>query len=179
MEHYAGLDVSLKLTAVCVIDERGRVVTEGKVPSEPDAIAAFLQLYAATLSLAGLEAGLLAPYLYSGLVEHGVRAVCIETRHMKAFAKASPVKTDRKDAHLIPLAMKAGLYRAVHVKTDESQRLRFLLTARELLCARCANSKAPYAVPSRRSACAWAISRNASLRIAPGSWRKGRGCWRR
>jgi transposase len=52
---------------------------------------------------------------------------------MKAFAKASPVKTDRKDAHLIALAMKAGLYRAVHVKTDESQRLRFLLTARELL----------------------------------------------
>jgi hypothetical protein len=52
---------------------------------------------------------------------------------MKAFAKASPVKTDRKDAHLIALAMKADLYRAVHVKTDESQRLRFLLTARELL----------------------------------------------
>src|ERR1700682_917344 len=52
---------------------------------------------------------------------------------MKAFAKASPVKTDRKDAHLIALAMKAGLYRAVHVKTDKSQRLRFLLTARELL----------------------------------------------
>jgi transposase len=133
MEHYAGLDVSLHMTAVCVIDERGRVVIEGKVPSEPDAIAAFLQPYADTLALAGLEAGLLAPYLYSGLVARGVRAVCIETRHMKAFAKASPVKTDRKDAHLIALAMKAGLYRAVHVKTDESQRLRFLLTARELL----------------------------------------------
>jgi transposase len=52
---------------------------------------------------------------------------------MKAFAKASPVKTDRKDAHLIALALKAGLYRGVHVKTDQSQRLRFLLTARELL----------------------------------------------
>jgi transposase len=133
MEHYAGLDVSLRLTAICVLDERGRVVLEGKVHSEPTTITDFLQPYAPTLKLAGLEAGLLAPYLYSGLVERGLPAVCIETRRMKAFAKASPVKTDRKDAHLIALAIKAGLYRAVHVKTDESQRLRFLLTARELL----------------------------------------------
>ena len=117
MELYAGLDVSLRLTAVCVIDERGRVVIEGKVRSEPDAMAEFLQPYASTLKLAGLEAGLLAPYLYSGLVERDLPAVCIETRRMKAFAKASPVKTDRKDAHLIALAMKAGLYRAVHVRT--------------------------------------------------------------
>lgn len=57
MEHYAGLDVSLKLTAVCVIDERGSVVTDSKVPSEPDAIVAFLQPFAETLTVAGLEAG--------------------------------------------------------------------------------------------------------------------------
>ena len=133
MERYAGLDVSLRTTAICVIDERNRMVDEGKVPSEPQAIAAFLQPYAATLKLAGLEAGLLAPYLYRGLLERGLPAVCIETRRMKAFAKASPVKTDRKDAQLIALAMKAGLYRPVHVKTERSQRLRFLVTARELL----------------------------------------------
>ena len=133
MEYYAGLDVSLRLTAVCVMDERGKVVSEGKVASEPAAIAEFLQPYAARSRWPDSRLGLLAPYLYSGLAERGLPAVCIETRHMKAFAKASPVKTDRKDAHLIALAMKAGLYRAVHVKTDQSQRLRFLLTARELL----------------------------------------------
>jgi transposase len=59
MEHYAGLDISLKLTAVCVIDERSRVVAEGKIPSEPDTIAAFLQPFAETLTVAELEAGLL------------------------------------------------------------------------------------------------------------------------
>ena len=85
------------------------------------------------LKLAGLEAGPLAPYLYSGLVEQGLPVVCIETRRMKAFASASPVKTDRKDARLIALAMKAGLYRAVHIKTEQSQRLRFLLGGRQLL----------------------------------------------
>jgi transposase len=68
------------------------VVGEGKVASEPAAIAGFLQPYADTLTLAGLEAGLLAPYLYSRLVEFGLPAICIETRHMKAFAKASQSK---------------------------------------------------------------------------------------
>jgi hypothetical protein len=69
MEHYAGLDVSLRLTAVGVMDERGRVVSEGKVASETRRHCRFLQPYVGTLALAGLEAGLLAPYLYSGLVE--------------------------------------------------------------------------------------------------------------
>lgn len=84
------------------------------------------------LKLAGLEAGPLAPYLRSGLVEQGLPAVCIETRRIKAFASASPVKTDRKDAQLIALGMKEGLYRAVHIKTEQSQRLRFLLSERQL-----------------------------------------------
>jgi hypothetical protein len=53
-----GLDVSLRLTAICVLDERGRVLLEGKVRSKPTAIADFLQPYAPTLKLAGLEAGL-------------------------------------------------------------------------------------------------------------------------
>jgi transposase len=179
MEHYAGLDISLKLTAVCVVDERGRVVAAGKVPSEPAAIAAFLQPFAETLTVAGLEAGLLAPYLYSGLVACGVRVVCIETRHMKAFAKASPIKTDRKDAHLIALAMKAGLYRAVHVKTDESQRLRFLLTARELLMRQVGQLEGTLRGSFKAFGLRMGNIAKRSLPIAPESWRKGRGCWRR
>jgi transposase len=79
---------SLRLTAICVLDERSRVVLEGKVHSSPAAIADFLQPYAPTLKLAGLEAGLLAPYLYSGLLERGLPVVCIETRRMKGFCQS-------------------------------------------------------------------------------------------
>ena len=68
MEHYAGLDISLKLTAVCVVDELGRVVSEGKVPTEPATSAACRQPCAETLTVAVLEAVLLAAYLYSGLI---------------------------------------------------------------------------------------------------------------
>ena len=97
MEHYVGLDVSLQMTAVCVIDERGRGVLEGKVPSEPAAIAAFLQPYAETLAVAGLEAGLLAPYLYSGLVEcGGTRVIWCANGRSTSLAGASALTPGAK-----------------------------------------------------------------------------------
>lgn len=133
MKHYAGLDVSMEETAVCVIDAEGEVVAEGKVASDPSALAAFLGRWRRTLVRVGLEAGGLSPWLHQGLVAAGLAAVCIETRRMKAYAKASPVKTDRRDARLIALALRAGLYRAVHVKSEASQTIRLALTARQLL----------------------------------------------
>ena len=88
---------------MCVVDERGKFVAKGKVASEPETIGEFCDRMQQELKLAGLEAGPLAQYLRSGLVEQGLPAVCIETRRIKAFASASPVKTDRKDAQLIAL----------------------------------------------------------------------------
>ena len=133
MKHYVGLDVSMEETAVCVIDGAGEVVSERKVASDPAAIATCLAPWRGSLSRVGLEAGGLTPWLYHGLVGLGVPAICIETRRMKAYAKASAVKTDRRDARLIALAMRAGLYRAVHVKAEASQELRLALTARQAL----------------------------------------------
>ena len=43
MEHYVGLDVSLKLTAICIVDRTGKIQREGVVPSDPEAIAAFIK----------------------------------------------------------------------------------------------------------------------------------------
>jgi transposase len=131
MKKYAGLDVSMEETAVCVIDAEGAVVAEAKVASDPAAIAAYLADWRGDLVRVGLEAGGLSPWLWHGLQSRAVAAICIETRRMKAYAKASPVKTDRRDARLIALAMRAGLYRAVHVKSADAHKLRLALTARD------------------------------------------------
>ena len=133
MQHYAGLDVSLEATAVCVIDSDGEVVAERRVESDPAAIAGYLSNWSGSLAKVGLEAGSLTPWLHDGLRSRDVPAICIETRRMKAYAKASPVKTDRRDAVLIARAMRAGLYRAVHVKSETAQRLRMALTGRQLV----------------------------------------------
>lgn len=127
------MDVSMEVTSVCVIDGSGFVVCEAKVATEPAAIAGYLLAWCGSLMKVGHEAGGLSPWLHAGLVELGLAALCIETRRMKAYAKASPVKTDRRDAHLIALAMRAGMYRAVHVKSEASHKLRLALTCRQAL----------------------------------------------
>ena len=133
MKHYAGLDVSLEETSVCVIDGDGRTVAESKVSSDPEAIAGYLSRWPDSLVHVGHEAGGLSAWLHAGLMALGLPVVCIETRRMKAYAKASPVKTDRRDAVLIALAMRAGLYQAVHVKSEAAYRVRLTLSSREMV----------------------------------------------
>lgn len=136
MEHYAGLDVSIKETSVCVIDDAGRVVREVKVPTEPDAILGVLTDEAFSIQRIGLEAGPLSQWLYSELAEGGLPMICVETRHMRAALSAQVNKSDRNDARGIAHMMRAGLYRSVHVKTLTSQKRRMLLTSRQLLQAK-------------------------------------------
>lgn len=131
MKYYAGLDVSMEETAVCVIDAAGAVVAEAKVASDPRSIGDYLAPWFGSLAKVGQEAGGLSPWLHTGLKGRDLPALCIETRRMKAYAKASPVKTDRRDAKLIALALRAGLYRAVHVKSVEAHKLRLALTSRQ------------------------------------------------
>jgi hypothetical protein len=61
MEHYAGIDVSLEQSSVCVVDATGRVVREAKVASEPEALARWFAELALPLARIGLEAGPLSP----------------------------------------------------------------------------------------------------------------------
>lgn len=136
MHYSVGLDVSLERTAVCVLDEDRAIMLERTVVSHPDDIALLLSPFADKIKRVGLEAGPLAPWLYGGLTDKGLPAFCIEVRQMKAFAKASPVKTDRRDASLIAQAMRTGLFKATHVKTDYSQRIRLLLRHRQSMVRR-------------------------------------------
>jgi transposase len=133
MEHSAGLDVSVKETSVCIVDETGKIIREVKVASEPDALLAVLTNPAYRFRRIGLEAGPLSQWLFSALVEAGLPVICVETRHMRAALRAQINKTDRNDARGIAQMMRAGLYRPVHVKTLRSQKLRMLLTHRKLL----------------------------------------------
>jgi transposase len=129
MDHFAGLDVSVKETSVCIVDDTGRIVRETRVASEPAALLQVLGNSSYHFKRIGLEAGPLSQWLFSALAEAGLPAICVETRHMRAVLQAQINKTDRGIAQM----MRAGLYRPVHVKTLRSQKLRMLLTHRKLL----------------------------------------------
>ena len=133
MDHFAGLDVSVKETSICIVDDTGSIVREVKVASEPEALLSVLTSGAYHFKRIGLEAGPLSQWLYSALAEVNLPAICVETRHMRAVLQAQINKTDRNDARGIARMMRAGLYRPVHVKTLRSQKLRMLLTHRKLL----------------------------------------------
>ena len=133
MEHFAGLDVSVKETSVCIVDDAGKIIREVKVESEPDALLPVLTNPSYRFKRIGLEAGPLSQWLFSALAEAGLPGICVETRHMRAALKAQINKTDRNDARGIAQMMRVGIYRPVHVKTLRSQKLRMLLTHRKLL----------------------------------------------
>jgi transposase len=133
MAYFAGLDVSVKDTSVCIVDDAGKIVREVKVASEPDALLQVLRNPAYCFKRIGLEAGPLSQWLFSAFGEANLPVICVETRHMRAVLKAQINKTDRNDARGIAQMMRVGLYRPVHVKTLRSQKLRMLLTHRKLL----------------------------------------------
>jgi transposase len=131
--YFAGLDVSLEETAVCIIDDTGRIVREARVASEPEALAAFFGTCGMMMERVGLEACSLSAWLQQGLSEEDIPAICIEARQAKAAMGAMPNKTDRNDARGIAQIMRTGWYRAVHVKSAACRSWRALLTARRMV----------------------------------------------
>lgn len=133
MEYYAGIDVSLEQSSVCVVDGEGRIVREAKVASEREALIEWFSALGLELSRIGLEAGPLSQWLYGGLVGAGLRVELLEARHVRTAFKTMPVKTDRKDARGIAQLMRLGWFRPVHCKSLPAQEVRALLTARKLV----------------------------------------------
>lgn len=133
MEQYAGLDVSLESTSVCIVDSSGRVLREAKVASEPEALLAWFSGHDAAMTRIGLEAGPLSQWLYAALRKAGLPVELLETRHVCAAFKAMTIKTDRRDALGIAHLMRMGWFRPVHCKSVPAQEVRALLTARKLL----------------------------------------------
>src|SRR5437016_1716986 len=109
MEHFAGIDVSLEHSSVCVVDGVGKIVCEAKVASEPEALVRFFRGLETGVTRIGLEAGPLSQWLHAGLVAAGFEVVLLETRHVKAALSAMVIKTDRKDARGIAVAIAHGV----------------------------------------------------------------------
>jgi transposase len=133
MEHYAGIDVSLECSAVCVVDGTGKIVREGKVASEPEALIGWFGSLGLGLTRIGLEAGPLSQWLYAAMKQAGLAVELLETRHVHDAFKAMPVKSDRNDARGIAQLMRLGWFRPVHCKSIGAQEVRAVLTARKLV----------------------------------------------
>lgn len=133
MEYFAGLDVSVDETAICVVGDDGKVVLETSVETDPHIIAEALRRYAGRLRRVGHEAGSLSPWLHAGLLDIGIPAVCLETRHVRAALSAQRNKTDAADALGIAHIMRTGWFRQAHIKSESCYRVRLLLVQRRNL----------------------------------------------
>ncbi|MFY9655758.1 MAG: IS110 family transposase [Methylocystis sp.] len=133
MQHYVGLDVSLKQTAVCVVDLTGKIIREAMVASDPGAIAQFIASHAPHAARIGLETGATSTWLWTELNKRGLPVICIDARHAKAALKMQINKSDRNDAAGIARIMQCGWYREVRVKDLDSHAIRALLSSRALL----------------------------------------------
>jgi transposase len=133
MEHYVGLDVSLKQTSICVVNQEGSVLREGVVESDPDAIGAFVRSNAPGVVRVGLETGPTATWLWTELKRLGLPVICIDARHAQAVLKMQINKSDRNDAAGIARIMQTGWFKEVRVKDIDSHSVRALLASRALL----------------------------------------------
>jgi len=130
---YAGLDVSLDETHICIVDEHGACLSEIRVPTDPEAVHGALKSAPGQLKRIGLEASSLSLWLQSELSAAGHPAIIIEARQARATMQAQRNKTDRNDARALAQIMRTGWFRAVHAKSPASRRLRMLLANRRLL----------------------------------------------
>ena len=133
MEYYVGLDVSLKQTSICVVDQSGSVVREGVVDSDPEAISVYVRSKAPGAVRIGLETGPTSTWLWTELKRLGLPVICIDARHAKAVLKMQINKSDRNDAIGIARIMQTGWFKEVHVKDIDSHSVRALLASRALL----------------------------------------------
>ena len=133
MEYFAGLDVAIEETAICVVGDDGKVALEKMVPTDPQLIADALERYAGRLRRIGHEAGSLSPWLHPELAALGLPVVCLETRHVRAALSAQRNKTDAADALGIAHIMRTGWFRQAHIKTEDCYRVRLLLVQRRNL----------------------------------------------
>jgi len=133
MARFVGLDVSQRLTSICVVDDTGRRVWRGQCASDPDQIARLISLHAGDAAGVGIETGPMTPWLVHEFRARGLNVTCLDARHASAALKMQMNKTDQNDAEGLAQIMRTGWYRSVHVKSLDAHRARALLGARAQL----------------------------------------------
>ena len=133
MKQYVGLDVSQKGTSICVVDEDGNPIFQGRAKSDPGALAALLAKKAPQVERIGFETGAMSSWLWHELRRIGLPVVCIDARHAHAALSVRMNKSDENDARGLAELVRIGWYREVAVKSEASQQVRSLLIARARL----------------------------------------------
>jgi transposase len=133
VEVYAGLDVSDKMTHVCVVDGSGVVVWAGACATDPEVIARTLKTRAPGLVRVILETGPLSAFLYHGLAERGLQVICVCARHAKGVLSARINKSDPHDAEGLAQMARTGWFKAVRIKDEATHMDRARLKIREQL----------------------------------------------
>ena len=131
MRNYVGLDVSLKSTAICILDEKGKRIQEGEVESTPEVIHEFLLKTGLEVEQIGLESGNLTHYLKKGLLKMKYRVAVMESRKMAAILATIINKTDKNDARGIAEALRVGHFQECVHRSDDAVEIRSLLHLRQ------------------------------------------------
>ena len=137
MKYFTGIDVSLRLVSICVVDEAGAVLHETKVAADVELIVDCLRRFSPAIKQVGFEAGTLTQYLTYGLQAAGFEVICLEARQVAATLAAMRNQTDRNDARGLAQILRSGWYRRVHVKSIESHQVRALLSSRKTILNKC------------------------------------------
>jgi transposase len=133
MKHYVGLDVSMKKTSVCIVNEQGKIVHESEVTTDPHALADAIEKTGFKIELVGFESGSLGHYLTQGFKERALPAVCMDARKMSAILSIRVNKTDKNDARGIADALRTGMFTRVHDKPQEAINRGAVLSMRRCL----------------------------------------------
>ena len=120
MKHYVGLDVSMKETFICIMDENGKVIDQGRAKTNPQEIVQYLKKFHLVFEKVGLETGAISHWLVQELKKLAVPAVCIDARKMATLLFIQINKTDKNDARGIADAMRSGLYLEVVSKSQRT-----------------------------------------------------------
>ncbi len=133
MEYFAGLDVSLRSCALCIVDARGGVAFERELACDVGEITDCLASFSHPIARIGFEAGTMSQHLFYGLKNNGFDVVCMEARQVSAALSAMRNKTDKNDARGIAHILRTGWFSPVHMKSREAHGFRALLSCRKAL----------------------------------------------